>query len=278
LGWERPTESPSSVPKTPAAVVAQPPSRAKSESSSIRSELLFITEYLPYADSNQLGRLAEVSTGGGAPNGYSDEGFCYDVVGNPTDVYSWILNTIWAHAIETYFPTGIPQTLAIGNQPKITYTLDSMARILTATASSGQNPLASVLYNAAGLPTEVDFGSGDSSTYGWKNGVGPMGSATFNVGSGSATNTLTWNANGTLQKLVTTDTLNSADAQTCTYSYDDFQRILTTIVARRRGTKLLVMAQTHSETSRRPGIREALGHRATPGQQSLSVGRHNLRR
>lgn len=178
--------------------------------------------------SNQLGRLAEVSTGGGAPNGYTDEGFCYDVVGNPTDTFSWINGTIWVHAAESYFPTGIPKTLAVGNQPTITYGLDPMARITSASASgSGQNPLTSVIYNTAGLPTTVNFGSGDSSAYGWLNGIGPMSSATFNVGSGSSSHTLTWNANGTLQKLAITDTLNSADAQTCNYTYDDLNRLLT---------------------------------------------------
>jgi hypothetical protein len=45
-GWERPTESPSSLPKTPAGLVTQGASRARSESSSIMSELLFIAEYL----------------------------------------------------------------------------------------------------------------------------------------------------------------------------------------------------------------------------------------
>ena len=178
--------------------------------------------------SNRLGKLAEVITGGGSTaKGDADEGFCYDVVGNPTDAYYWMNAAVWVHAAETYFPTGIPQTLAVGTQPTITYGLDPMARIYSANASSGQNPLTSVTYNTAGLPTTVNFGSGDSSTYGWKNGIGPMSSAVFNVGTGSATNTLTWNANGTLQKLAITDTLNTADAQTCTYSYDDLSRLLT---------------------------------------------------
>jgi hypothetical protein len=39
--------------------------------------------------------------------------------------------------------------------------------------------------------------------------------------------TLTWNPNGTLQQLAIVDPLNTADSQTCTYSYDDLQRILT---------------------------------------------------
>jgi RHS repeat-associated protein len=54
-----------------------------------------------------------------------------------------------------------------------------------------------------------------------------MDKATFNVGSSAIVNNLTWNANGTLQQLAIVDPLNSADAQTCTYSYDDLQRILT---------------------------------------------------
>jgi RHS repeat-associated protein len=178
--------------------------------------------------SNQLGRLAEVSTSGGGIFGGADEGFCYDVVGNPTDYFQSDGPGIWTHSVESYFPTGIPQTLATATQPTITYGLDAMARIYSANASSGQNPiLTGVSYNAAGLPTAVNFGSGDSSSYGWLNNIGPMNSAAFNVGTRSITDTLTWNANGTLQQLVIVDPFNTADAQTCTYSYDDLQRILT---------------------------------------------------
>jgi len=39
------------------------------------------------AAKNQLGRLAEVSTGSAGTFGLTDEGFCYDVVGNPTDYF-----------------------------------------------------------------------------------------------------------------------------------------------------------------------------------------------
>jgi len=54
--------------------------------------------------------------------------------------------------------------------------------------------------------------------------VGPMQAAWHD---GSANNTLTWNPNGTLKKLVIADTLNTADAQTCNYTYDDLSRLLT---------------------------------------------------
>jgi RHS repeat-associated protein len=181
----------------------------------------------PTGGSNQLGRLAEVSTGSAGIFGGTDEGFCYDVVGNTTD-YFQNDGSAWTHSIESYFPTGIPQTLAVATQPTITYGLDAMARIYSAGASgTGQDPLTSVSYNIAGLPLTVTFGSGDTSAYTWKQGVGPMATANFTVGSSSITDTLTWNANGTLQKLIIVDPLNSTDDETCTYSYDDLQRILT---------------------------------------------------
>jgi hypothetical protein len=126
----------------------------------------------PSGGRNQLGRLAEVSTSGGGIFGGTDEGFCYDVVGNTTDFFQND-GSAWTHSIESYFPTGIPQTLAVATQPTITYGLDPMARITSASASSGQTPiLASVSYNTASLPTYVNLGSGDQSAYTWKQGVG----------------------------------------------------------------------------------------------------------
>jgi RHS repeat-associated protein len=170
------------------------------------------------------GRLVEVITTD--PLVGTDEGFCYDVVGNPHDTFTWIGGTTWDHASESYFPTGIPQTLAAGNQI-VNYGLDSMGRIYSATASPGQNPLTSVAYNIANQPTTVTFGSGDSSTYNWLFPSGPLSSSSFAVGASAVANTLTWNGNGTLQKLVTVDPLNTANSQTCTYSYDDLSRLST---------------------------------------------------
>ena len=46
------------------------------------------------------------------------------------------------------------------------------------------------------------------------------------VGSSSNTGTLTWNANGTLQQLAISDTLNPGDTQTCYYLYDDLVRLI----------------------------------------------------
>ena len=47
----------------------------------------------------------------------------------------------------------------------------------------------------------------------------------FNVNTQSDTGTLTWNTNGTLNSLVISDALNSADTQSCVYSFDDLKRV-----------------------------------------------------
>jgi hypothetical protein len=48
---------------------------------------------------------------------------------------------------------------------------------------------------------------------------------TFNVNGQSAVGKLTWNANGTLNKLAVTDPFNTQDNQTCTNTYDDLARV-----------------------------------------------------
>jgi RHS repeat-associated protein len=54
-----------------------------------------------------------------------------------------------------------------------------------------------------------------------------MTNSTFAIGSPSKSyvNGLTWNPNGTLQQLATTDPFNSANALTCSYLYDDLGRV-----------------------------------------------------
>ena len=47
----------------------------------------------------------------------------------------------------------------------------------------------------------------------------------FNINAQLVIGNLTWNGNGTLRQLAITDPLNAADAQTCTYGYDDLARL-----------------------------------------------------
>ncbi len=53
-----------------------------------------------------------------------------------------------------------------------------------------------------------------------------MKTYTFSVNGKTDTGTLTWNSNGTVQKLAIVDTIPStSDSQTCNYTYDDTGRI-----------------------------------------------------
>jgi len=54
---------------------------------------------------------------------------------------------------------------------------------------------------------------------------GSMLSWASTVGSKQQSGSLTWNENGTLQQLAIQDTANISDPQTCTYLYDDLERI-----------------------------------------------------
>ena len=88
-------------------------------------------------------------------------------------------------------------------------------------------------YNAASQPNQLQFYSGDSESFSWDTACslsgdpncGRMNSWTSKVGALQQKGTLTWNANGTLQKLAITDTANSGNAQTCANLYDDLERV-----------------------------------------------------
>ncbi len=79
--------------------------------------------------------------------------------------------------------------------------------------------------------TGVTFGSSDGDSYQYDPSTLRM--TQYQLKQGAAPNThtgaLTWNANGTLQKLQITDQINSANSQTCTYGYDDLTRLTSAI-------------------------------------------------
>jgi RHS repeat-associated protein len=72
----------------------------------------------------------------------------------------------------------------------------------------------------------VTFGSSDSDAFTYDHNTGRMATYTFSVNGNADAGTLTWNTNGTLAKLVTSDAIpGTADSQTCTYAYDDIERV-----------------------------------------------------
>ena len=178
------------------------------------------------AMSNVKGRLAEAYTGPSSPK-TTDLGFSYNARGELADVYqSTPHSSGYYHVTASYWPNGALNKIQnLTGLPMITYGLDGEGRPKTVSASSGTNPVSNTIYNTASQVTEVDFGSQDKDTFQYDGSTGRMTQYKFFVGSKNVKGTPNWNANGTLGSLTITDGLNSSDAQTCTYGYDDLARI-----------------------------------------------------
>ncbi len=194
--------------------------------------------------SNTKDRLAEAETDTCAwpittTSILTDEWFSYDKDGRLTDVYEKTPNSGgYYHTTASYWPNSQLETLGILNSsggsaiPLQTYGVDGEGRTNAVTAASGQSPASAIAYSPsttatalAGSLTSVTFGSGDSDSYQYNPSTGRMSQYSFNVNGQSAVGSLTWNANGTLQKLAITDPFNSQDNQTCSNTYDDLARL-----------------------------------------------------
>jgi RHS repeat-associated protein len=188
---------------------------------------------------NQAGAVAEIQTTSqsnvaGSLRTYTDIGYCYDADGRPTDDFTQLgastleLQAPYIHLSESYFPDGQVKTLSVPTQPQITYGLDSDGRLYTATANSGTTPiLTSTSYFDNGLPNVVTLGTGDTSTYTPYSNLQPW-TAAHTIGTSNnntITHTLVWNSNGTLGSLATSDQPYPANSQTCSFSYDDLERV-----------------------------------------------------
>ena len=176
---------------------------------------------------NAKGRLAEAYTGPGTAK-ITDLGFSYSKRGEITDTYE--ATPTWAnyyHTSATYWDNGLMETLAtnISGLPTWTYGPDGEGRVSSITASSGPNPLTSTTYNGFGV-TGITFGSGDSDSFSYDSNTGRETQYKFTVNGANETGTLTWNANGTLQKLAISDPFIAAKTQTCTNTYDDLMRLI----------------------------------------------------
>ena len=192
--------------------------------------------------SNAKGRMAEAYTcTGSCTSKITDEGFSYSARGEITDVYeSTPHSSGYYHVSASYWAHGALASLSgIPSVPTLYYGasngtgLDGEGRVTKVNASSGTNPVTAVTYsttgtsNPVGFLNKVTFGSSDNDSFTWDSNTGRMKVYTFSVNSQTDKGTLTWNKNGSLQKLVIADALNSADSQTCNYIYDDLQRVAT---------------------------------------------------
>jgi RHS repeat-associated protein len=160
----------------------------------------------------------------------TDLAYSYSNRGEVTDVYSSTPSSGgYYHLAKAYWENGALKSLGgIPSVPTISYGVDGAGRILTASGGS-QNPVTSTSYNSAGQVTGITFGSSDSDSYQYDANTDRMNQYSFNINGQSVIGKPTWNPNGTLKQFqVTQDPFNSANVQTCTYSYDDLARISST--------------------------------------------------
>ncbi len=233
---------------------------------------------------NVGGRLVEVETDSGSM--ITDEWFSYDNDGRQTDVYEKTPNSGgYYHTTASYWAHNQQETLGIMNSagvaliPLQTYGVDGEGRINSVKPASGYIPVSSVTYATSGTSepigslTQITFGSGDSDSYQYDTNTGRMTQYSFNVNGQSAVGNLTWNANGTLQKLAITDPFNSLDNQTCTNTYDDLARVGSEHLPRRVGADLYLrrLRKHHEKREQRVGARLQRKH------EPLHLVRNQLR-
>jgi RHS repeat-associated protein len=180
------------------------------------------------AMANAAGQVAEAYTCCDSKgNKMTDLGFSYSVRGEVTDVYESTPNSGgYYHTTATYFANGVLNALGgVPGQAAWTFGVDGEGRP-NSTAQGTTTLVSSVSYNAASEPLQINYGTGDFDKYTYDSKTALMTYFTFSVGATPKTlvGNLSWNKNGTLRALATTDGFNTANSQNCTYLYDDLIR------------------------------------------------------
>jgi RHS repeat-associated protein len=202
------------------------------------------------AMSNTNDRLAEAYTCTTACPGtkITDLGFSYSLRGEVTDVYEstphsggyyHVNGTYWAHGALNAL-SGIPGVPTVYYGAIDGSGLDGEGRYTKVTVSgTSQIPVTGVNYTTSGTTqpigslTQVTFGSLDNDNFSYSTTTGRLSQYQFKMGTAPQTDTgaLTWNTNGTLAALAITDQINSAENQSCNYTYDDLGRLASKVPA-----------------------------------------------
>ena len=194
----------------------------------------------PAGLTNTIGRLIEAATDMCDNTGdaiITDEWFSYSARGEISDVYQSTPHSGgYYHVGVTYWPHGqIKQLSGINGVPTIYYGgsdgtgLDGEGRVTKVTAASGQNPANTATYDSSnGTLTGVTYGSTDYDTFHYDPNTLRMTSYGTTVGSQTANYVLQWNTDSTLNQLAITDPFNSANTQTCNFTYDERRRVKST--------------------------------------------------
>jgi RHS repeat-associated protein len=198
---------------------------------------------------NTKGRLVRAYTGTSASK-RTDLFYSYTVRGEIADIfeststsgsnYYRVSGTYWEHGLQKTQQQLKRATAAAGSEflidgmPPLEFKVDGAGRISWIDAATGTDPLINTGYAAGGASplgpsgymVGVTYGSGDWQTFTFDLDTGRMKQykSTLNA-TQIVQGDLTWNDNGSLQKLTVTNPLHSASAMTCNYTHDDLSRI-----------------------------------------------------
>jgi RHS repeat-associated protein len=192
--------------------------------------------------SNQYGRLVEAATDACAPTKsastlITDEWFNYDQDGNMLTMWEQTPNSTKYYESDATFTVNVPLSVKLVGEYTMIYGLDGEGRWNSLAKSGGPTVVSGTTYTPAGQPHVISIGSStDNDTYTYDPNTGRMTNWSFEVGATPAyqTGALTWNPNGTLQKLAISDGFHSGGTQTCYYDssvvtgtgYDDLGRLV----------------------------------------------------
>lgn len=162
----------------------------------------------------------------------TDEGFGYTVRGELQDFYESTPHSAgYYHVPMTYWANGLIETFGpFLTEDQTGYVPDGEGRASAVhDFYNGSNPVPSITYNSASEPTQLMTSCVGTTCYPISYQYDPntlrMTQYSAALNGGTISGSLTWNPNGSLQKLVIADPFNAADAQTCTYGADDLSRI-----------------------------------------------------
>jgi RHS repeat-associated protein len=193
--------------------------------------------------SNQYGRLNEAATDTCAANTLiTDEWFNYDEDGRQTNNWrnTYAGSRSYYNSTATFFANGAINTLHITSPAifTLTYGLDGEGRWNSLTdTTAGQNIVTAVNRFPAYNPEVVQLTgtTPDNDAYTIDANTGRINQYVFSVGNTPTTlkGVLTWNPNGSLASLATTDGFDSGGSMTCNsnsagslgYGYDDWGRL-----------------------------------------------------
>lgn len=189
---------------------------------------------------NPLGHLSEAETDDctwpvTAAHQITDEWLAYDAGGNVLNQWEMTPHSgQYYKSTATFYGNGAVATLQLASPASYTMTfgLDGEGRVKTITDSThSKNFVTGATYFPAADPDGTTIASSDSDAFTWDTNTGRMTKYQLTANSTTLTGALTWNANGTLNQLATTDGFNSGGTQTCLFNpasgmgYDDGGRL-----------------------------------------------------